>query len=746
MNEPYAATVRLFTSEVGFETQELLGERVTLSLERGERDRVGRALHGLVGSVTSGDEGSLHVEGSTCAVTIVPALSMLEHRRDTRIFQEMTVPEILREVLAPLRDYDATFEVRTSRTYPTCEYRTQYDETDLEFVQRLLAEEGMFLFFDQQRDAEHVIVADDPSAYLSLEGVDADRLPFYSQTSATGSEGISSFVRSDRTQPTKVALRHFDWTRHAVGLEGSSRRPTSNDPIGARVGGEREVYEHDAAPLSLHGYGASTLSYERDDRDAQLTRRRRTHATEALEFAGASTAIGLSPGRVFEFPDHPNPSLIGNYVAISITHTVEVGDAARDTTLDGSVMRAHFSSRFTAIPSDVVAEARRRGKRRVPGIVTATVVGPSGQEIHTDEHGRVRLQFHWDRAGRLDERSSCFVRVMQSWAGTGFGSWYVPRIGMEAVVSFLEGDPDRPLVTGTVYNGLQRTPFSLPEEATRSGVRTNSSPSTGGFNELRFKDAAGSEEVFLRAEKDLNEFVRHDHTTQVVNNQANIVIGTQSVTVGMTRALSVGMDETVTIGGRRTETVTGAETIRLLDVRDVDITRSDKLVVHDTQDEDVTGQMTGVYRGGRAITVETADAETVKDADKTVDVQGKYEITVDDHFRVKRGGSEIFVDDGIVAESPVKVELTVGGNSIVFDSGGTMTLTAESQLELVCGSASLTMKSDGTLAISASTKAEIASGSSVVAVESSKVSAQSSQVDLNGSSQVNVKGGMVNLN
>ena len=219
-----------------------------------------------------------------------------------------------------------------------------------------------------------------------------------------------------------------------------------------------------------------------------------------------------------------------------------------------------------------------------------------------------------------------------------------------------------------------------------------------------------------------------------------------TVTVGFDRVVSVGRNETISIGAARTEIVTGAETIRLLDARDTDIVRSDRLVVHETRDEVIEGESSGRYLGGRTVFVAQGDIETVAGSDKSVTVHGEYGIEVDDCFLVKRGDTEVYVESVIRAESPTRIELVAGDSSITLDQDGTLMLAATKQIELVCGSASLLMKSDGTLQVSTSRAAEIASGSSLVRVTAEKVTAQSAQVDVNGDSAVNVKGGTINLN
>ncbi|MCA9571743.1 MAG: type VI secretion system tip protein VgrG, partial [Myxococcales bacterium] len=474
-------------------------------------------------------------------------------------------------------------------------------------------------------------------------------------------------------------------------------------------------------------------------RQAQVRRER--DEQRAAVYRVASTAMGMVPGSTFEVVGHAVPELDGEYVVVTAAHEVAAGE-------DGSP--GAYRNQLTCARADVLVRPERsHGKPVIPGLLTATVVGPSEQEIHTDVHGRIKVQFHWDRHGARDEHSSCFVRVVQPWAGEGWGFVFIPRVGMEVSVMFVEGDPDRPIVTGTVYNGSNHVPYGLPEQMTRSVIRTRSTPSTGsdwGYNELRFEDRAGSEEVFLRAEKDLTELVKNDHLTQVNGNQSNFVVGVHTVAIGMERSVSVGLSETITVGATRTETVEGAETIRLRDVRDVDVLGSDQLVVHDARSVTVEGAQTGRYLAGRTVHVEQGDTETVADSDKTVTVGGAYEVAVDAHFRVRRDGTEVFVEEVIRAESPTQIELVVGGNSITFASDGKMTLNALTELVLVCGDARLVLKSDGTITATGTTKVELSSGGSALVVGPAKVASTSTQVDIDGSSVVNVKGGTVNLN
>jgi type VI secretion system secreted protein VgrG len=262
---------------------------------------------------------------------------------------------------------------------------------------------------------------------------------------------------------------------------------------------------------------------------------------------GRGTVVGFSAGGLFGLLRH---NLEGDYLLTRVGHSISSdGDSA------------NYSNHFVCIPAETpYRPARRTPKPRVRGIETATVVGPSGQEIHTDKHGRIKVQFHWDREGNKDEHSSCFMRVVQPWAGPGWGFVFIPRIGMEVTVAFVQGDPDRPIATGTVYNGENLTPYEMPDEMTKSTIRTQSSPGGGGHNELSFEDAAGKEEVFLRAQKDLNEQILNNQSSTIGADKTTDVGGNQKLIVGANREVEVGADETTTVSVNRKLTV-GAENV-----------------------------------------------------------------------------------------------------------------------------------------------------------------------------------------
>ena len=338
---------------------------------------------------------------------------------------------------------------------------------------------------------------------------------------------------------------------------------------------------------------------------------------------------------------------------------------------------------------------REVSKPVVHGPHTATVVGDSGEDITTDEYGRVKVKFHWDRRGEKiengdgsagtqqepkdkdkngnDPNSSCWVRVAQVWAGTGFGAINIPRIGDEVIVDFLEGDPDRPIITGRVYNADNKVPYDLPKNKTQTGIKTRSTKggNPDNFNEIRFEDLKGKEELHIQAEKDMNTHVKHCQST------------------------SVDGDRSVSVGGNQSTTVTHNETQTYKAKRKMDVTG--------TNDDTITGAHTGIYKAGRTETVTDGDTLTVTSKDKKISVaNGAFDIDVNKHFNVTKASTSMTIDDNFVVDASGKVDLHNPGTSVVGD-GTKLALTANSEVTITCGASSISLKSDGTIQINGQT-------------------------------------------
>ncbi len=527
LNEPFELDLDIANEEPEADASPLLGSSCVLTLTR-------RATSLRVcGVITRVREGTDPNQNTYAHLRIEPALSALRYRSDTRIFQGMSVPEILAQVLsADLGVFGRTVESRLDGTYPAREYTVQYQETDFDFVHRLMEEEGIGYMFDHEGAREVLVLFDRPVHLVPLESEDGSTLRYVGRDDAEldSSEGISRFERVSSIRPNRIVTRHFDWTHPSVPMTGETE---AEDPAWPAL----ETYVHDA-PLTLHAFDHTYGAHNAGDQlrlHAELARR------DARLCDGTGSALGARAGRRFELAEHPRVELDGEWAVVETEHRYQSHVEHADSALA-------YVNRFTCLPAEVPWRPdRTRPRPHIIGIQTAMVVGPAGEEIHTDPHGRIKVQFHWDRLGTSDDNSSCWIRVMQSMGGPGWGFSFIPRIGMEIVVSFIEGDPDRPLVTGVVYNGESPPPYDYPAEKTRTTIKTNSSPGGGGYNEFRFEDKAGAEEIYLQGQKDWNTLIKHDHNRNVGRHE------TQHVEIDRTR--SVGNNEQVTIGNSRTKHV-----------------------------------------------------------------------------------------------------------------------------------------------------------------------------------------------
>lgn len=546
LNQPYCAQLTLVTEQPGAEPARLLGLPARVTLDRFSQMR---NLAGIITEVTE-----THTEGRQLrtSVTLEPAFALLRQRVNTKLFQDWTVPEILGDRLFDtLGEYNRRFENRTERIYYPNEFRTQFDETDLDFCNRLMEEEGIIYWFEQADDEELLVLADHGRDFHPIESQRRGELQFSEFEGNTEShEVVRDFSVQSQLCSTKLATKHFDWThsRHPITGDSLDNDPHEEDddepPRGEHVMPEREVYEHDWEPLNLFDYNEN---YQRNDLDEQLRFRRDQVAFESRLASGSSTSLAMTAGRYFELTDHPQTELCERYLLLDITHQISAEGCT-------NVFRCMPMRRMYRPP-------RVTPKPRVPGIQTAKVVGPPGEEIHTDPHGRVRVQFHWDRDEHPDGDASCWLRVMQPWAGEGWGFVFIPRVGQEVVVTFVNGDPDRPLVTGAVYNDAHITPHELPYNKTRSTIKTQSSPGGQGYNELSFEDEASREQIIIHAQKDFNETVRNMHNTVVGNCQTNTVTVNHTNSVGANHVESVGGNQLLSVNGNRVVAINGNQQV-----------------------------------------------------------------------------------------------------------------------------------------------------------------------------------------
>ncbi len=481
---------------------------------------------------------------------VVPSLWLLSQRRDVRMFQDLSALDVVREVLRDAGVYQSEGALDDTAlrpsNYAVREYCAQYNESDLDFVTRLLADEGITYFVRDGGDAERLVLVEDGPADAFPEEVPAlGPLRVMGEGGATAEvETVRVFRRDVELQPTGVALREWDFTRPFDTQAASPGREASMTRDVPGPTNARQIYEYPARAV-LHDYDEGATFYASDDLTRRAHVRHSEHTGDAQHCSGTSVVTGFAPGRRMHLRDEDGANL-GAYTLAVVEHRGRVDEGGHD--LHGDDL-ARYSNEFRGVLMPAVFRPRRATPRPiVHGPQTAVVLARRGStdEIDIDAHGRVLVRFHWERperrvASQREKNSSCRVRVAQPWAGAGWGVVFNPRVGMEVVVQFLDGDPDRPLVTGAVYN-LHNPPPPQGEAVarrTRSTIRTNSSPGGHGFNELSFEDLAHAEEVFLRAQRDLRELVLRNHSTTVHGSQRVTVDGDQTVHVRGVQSVTV---------------------------------------------------------------------------------------------------------------------------------------------------------------------------------------------------------------
>lgn len=721
--------------------EDLLGKNIALRLERDGHDRR------FAGIVRQTEDVGSQGQHQRARIVIVPALAMLGLRKTSRIFQGKTVPEIVGEVLRDgLAASQRSFDARLRGTYLPREYCVQYNETDLAFVERLLAEEGIGFFFEHVATKEVLVLFDDNGQLTPMLEGDADKVSVANGNPQMHPEHtVHSFPYRRALTSTKSTVRDWDWTYPV--------RKESN--VAASEGADTyEVYSG-GGEITLANYDNPRYAAENSRKQAQLRRQLQVLGQQGSEGRGNVTTF--VPGRTFRLQDHAQHALEQRYALVSIEHrgaNHRISESGRSDAQHG------YSNTFHAVPHATPWRPPRRSRPRLVGVQTALVVRGSAdenEEIFTDEHGRIKVRFHWDRVEEDDEHASCWMRVAQSWAGADWGFVFIPRVGMEVLVQFVDGNPDRPLITGTVYNGQNKPPYPLPTKKTQSTIKTRSTPGGDGYNELRFEDAAGEEEVFLRAQKDFNEMVRNNHSTRVGANQTNAVRSNQNETVGGNQSMSVT--------GNRTKSITGDETTTVQKNRTETVTLDETITVHGKRTETVDQRESVTITGGRKVAVSGAfegfTDRTVVTGNRKAVVTAKEELWAgekDDHvgttfsvhagkYELHQGGTTLTLDANHVELNAADwVEVKHGAGSVKIESSGKVAVKAPNELVLECGASRIELKSDGTITIAGSTKVDVKAGSSGVTCEPAKVSTHAPQIASQASGVHEISGSIVKVN
>ena len=550
ISQPYRFEVDLISEQPDLDLQSLLHQRAFLAFSPD-----GLGIHGLIYQVAQGESGK---RLARYKLSIVPQLSYLALRTNQRIFQHLTVPQIVAQVLQEHGIVQGGYQFQLGPTvYPKRDYCVQYDESDLHFVQRLCEEEGIHYHFQHSSQGHVLVFGDDqsafgklgqPTAYLQDNGMTADE------------PVIKRFAVRLETRTSRTTRRDYDFEQPRLLLEAAFKE--DRDPE-AKPLPDLEDYDYPGRFVDrARGKHLSQRHLERHRADYRLAE-------------GRGDQPKLLSGHFLELSDHPRQDYNSLWLLHEVIHQGKQPQVLEESITDVSppspihgrgaggegLSDANFiqgyRNHFTATPWDIpYRPPLAHPKPKVLGSQTAVVTGPAGEEIHCDEYGRIKVQFFWDREGQADDKTSCWLRVASSWAGDNYGGIAIPRIGMEVLVTFLEGDPDQPLVTGCLYHAEHVVPYDLPANKTRSVFKTLSTPGAGGYNELRIEDKKGAEQIYLHAQRDWDENIEHDqkirvgherHDTVEANSYTELQVE-EHLTVKTERKVEVKPDDHLTVG------------------------------------------------------------------------------------------------------------------------------------------------------------------------------------------------------
>ncbi len=654
MSRLFAYHLTMYSEEDFIPPKEIVGKNIhwRARLPSGEP----RWFNGFVSRFAAGarETGMRRYEAD-----VVPWLWFLTRTADCRIFQEKSVPEIIEQIFADLgfSDYEVSEIKEDHRKW---EYCVQYRETDFNFVSRLMEQEGIFYYFRHEEQKHILVLADQKGAYKDLPEKMVEYE--YSYGSRLTEDAVTAWEHSFEYTPgrwTQTEYNFIDHPHRAAKPPADLMKQTKPSLVQLTKIEKYEIYDYPG-------------EYDKNPEGKSYTQVRMEEDEVPYDQAqGGGTCKTFGVGGKFTFKRHDCAAEQGKtYVITSIQHS------AQEPTQYGTGESAGFEygNSFTCIPDYVIFRpARTTPKPIVQGSQTAVVTGPAGEEIWPDKYGRVKVQFNWDREGQRDEKTSCWIRCMQTMAGKNWGAMYIPRIGQEVVVSYLEGDPDRPLITGLVYNADQTPPYPLPQEKTKSYIKTNSTLGGDGYNEVRFEDKKDHEQIFMHAQKDID--------VRVLNNSRERVIAN--------RHLIVGWEKDGQKGGDQNEMVY----------------RDKHLKVHRNQVEHIGGDVQlligGVDGPGNQDIVIKATKKELIEADSHVHVKGKrhekidvdQSLTVGNNQQEKVGmkhaleaGQEIHLKSGmkIIIEAGVQLSLkgpggfvdigpagvTIQGTTVLINSGG----------------------------------------------------------------------------
>jgi type VI secretion system secreted protein VgrG len=625
LSRPFQIEAELRSENGTIKFDDVIGQNITLRLDLDEDTRY---FNGYISRLVQLPNVGRYAH---YRATIVPWLWFLTRLSDCRIFLDKTVPEILEEIFTDHGFDDFKDKLSNDPPYQKKEFCVQYRETDFNFISRLMEQEGIYYYFEHTDGKHTLVLADSLSAHSTVKGYEEIA---FQELQKGPSDAITEWIMEKELQTVAYKIKSFDFKKPKLPL--LSAASVSRD--------------YGFAQSEMFDYPGGYIEQGEGDR---LSQARLDELQSQYELSrGQTSAQGLATGGLFTLKNHPDKTQNREYLVTGTSIRIQSGEYASEGEADEGDF---FTCNFTAITSKQTFRAARvTPKPLIQGPQTAIVVGKKGEEIDTDEFGRVKVQFHWDRYGQMDENSSCWIRVSQGLAGKSWGAINIPRIGQEVIVEFLEGDPDQPIITGRVYNGLATPPYKLPDNKTRSTLKSNSSKGGNGFNEIRFEDKKGSEQIFIHAEKDEDVRVKEEARESI----------------GKSRHLSVGADQLASVGGDQHSTVTG-----------------DQLAKTD-------GHQAETIKGDRKISITDGGDHLSVKGDQKTKVGGDIHVKGAQKLNVHAGGQITIQGDGDFLQKAKNYELGTD-QAIYLKSGSTLIIEAATQISLKAGGSWIDISSSG---------------------------------------------------
>ncbi len=654
----------------------LLGQSITAEVQFHPQEPKKRYLNGICCRISEkGQDG----EFTTYHLEIVPKFWLTSRKAQSRIFQQMSVPDILKKVLEGI---DTAFELQG--TFEKRDYCVQYRESDFNFACRLMEEEGIYFFFKHANGSHKMVVANTPQSHADVP--DGSKLIYETVVGGNRPEDrIYDWHKLQELRSGKYLLwdHTFELPHKHLEAEKAIQDSVSVGTVThkLKVGGNDslELYDYPGEYAQRFdgvnpggGDQADELQKIFQDNKRTVGIRMEEEAAASIVIQGAGTCRQLVSGHKFTLERHFNAD--GQYLLTSVSHSI-VYDAYRsDSSGD-----CHYTNQFTCMPFALpFRPARVTPRPMIHGTQSAVVVGPPGEEIWPDKYGRIKVQFHWDREGKNNEKSSCWIRVATSWAGKNWGGVCIPRIGQEVVVAFQEGDPDQPIIVGSVYNYEQMPPFKLPENKTQMGMKSRSHKAQG-YNEMVMDDTAGKEELRIHGQYDMNSVVEHDQTTTVHNCRTDKIDVDDSETVGNNQTTDVGSDQKITVGANR-NIETGADHTENVGANlKLTIGANQTLAVAANREVTVSGNQTEDIAGNRGSTISGNDDVGVSGT-QTIGVSGAIQIFSDTSIELSVGGSVILIEPGKITIGSPLIEIL--GDAKVNIGGGLVTCEAKGICEV----------------------------------------------------------------